>query len=47
MIYSYLTIITNEHSRVIMVMIMGERANLGLAYEVCNWRFNIVENGMI
>jgi hypothetical protein len=45
--YGYLTIIMNEHSRAFMVRIMGERANLGLAYEVCNWRFNIVENGMI
>jgi hypothetical protein len=32
--YEYLTIITNEHFRAFMVMIMGERANLGLAYEV-------------
>jgi len=32
--YECLTIITNEHSRAFVVMIMGEWANLGLAYEV-------------
>jgi hypothetical protein len=44
--YGYLPIFMNDHSGALMVMIMGERANLGLVYEICNWCFNVVENGI-